>query len=69
MDCQEWKDKDLSEGYKKFARDLNKVNHILYAFGPYEDAYCHGYSILQQWQLDALHLTLQKRKKMIQRVL
>lgn len=25
MDCQEWKDKDLNEGYKKFAKDLNKV--------------------------------------------
>lgn len=27
MDCQEWKDRDLCEGYKKFAKDLNKVNY------------------------------------------
>lgn len=25
MDCQEWKDRDLSEGYKQFAQDLDKV--------------------------------------------
>lgn len=28
MDCQEWKDKDLSEGYKKFSEMLTQV-HIL----------------------------------------
>jgi hypothetical protein len=28
MDCQEWKDKNLSEGYKQFVQDLNKVNEI-----------------------------------------
>ena len=26
MDCQEWKDKDLSEGYKHFVDTLHKVN-------------------------------------------
>lgn len=25
MDCQEWKDKDLSEGYKKFVEMLGQV--------------------------------------------
>jgi hypothetical protein len=25
MDCQEWKDKDLSEGYKKFVDMLGQV--------------------------------------------
>lgn len=28
MDCQEWKDKSLSEGYKKFVQDLNKVSEM-----------------------------------------
>jgi hypothetical protein len=26
MDCQEWKDKDLSEGYKQFSQDLDQVH-------------------------------------------
>jgi hypothetical protein len=25
MDCQEWKDTDLSEGYKQFAQSLGQV--------------------------------------------
>ncbi|CAO3633171.1 unnamed protein product [Mucor hiemalis] len=40
MDCQEWKDKDLNEGYKKFAKDLNKyptaVATRCFAFDPSE---------------------------------
>lgn len=27
MDCQEWKDKDLSEGYKKFVDMLGQVTN------------------------------------------
>ena len=26
MDCQEWKDKDLSGGYKQFSQDLDQVS-------------------------------------------
>ncbi|KAG2204837.1 hypothetical protein INT47_004112 [Mucor saturninus] len=40
MDCQEWKDKDLSEGYKQFEQDLHKyptaVATRCFAFDPTE---------------------------------
>lgn len=30
MDCQEWKNKDLSQGYKQFEQDLDKVYIHIY---------------------------------------
>lgn len=66
MDCQEWKDKDLSEGYKQFSQDLDQVHTQV-------DNKIHGiniwnFSIQLQLQLDVLHLILQKLKKTIQKV-
>jgi hypothetical protein len=41
MDCQEWKDRDLSEGYKHFVNTLNKyptaVATRCFAFDPTEN--------------------------------
>jgi hypothetical protein len=41
MDCQEWKDKDLSEGYKHFVNTLNKYPTAIatrcFAFDPTEN--------------------------------
>jgi hypothetical protein len=28
MDCQEWKDKNLSEGYEHFVQNLDKVGRF-----------------------------------------
>lgn len=66
MDCQEWKNKDLSEGYKQFSQDLDQVHTQV-------DNKIHGiniwnFSIQLQLQLDVLHLILQKLKKTIQKV-
>ncbi|KAL1919540.1 uncharacterized protein VTP21DRAFT_2233 [Calcarisporiella thermophila] len=41
MDCQEWKEKDMSEGFKQFSQDLSKYPTVLvsrcFAFDPLEN--------------------------------
>jgi hypothetical protein len=67
MDCQEWKDKDLSEGYKQFEQDLDKVfyiDSISLEFQSYRICY---YSTQQLLQLDVLLLIQRKHKKMTQK--
>lgn len=69
MDCQEWKDKDLSQGYKQFEQDLDKVITQKKENGERKIShYIFHYSTRQQLQLDVLLLIQRKHKRTTQKV-
>lgn len=69
MDCQEWKDKDLSEGYKKFVEMLDQVLKSNNACTTSINMLIVSYSTQQQSPLDALLLIQLKINQMIPKVL